>query len=106
MRLRVGGGLGKTQSVIASKSAIAFAHIAARPVTARINSNQESTMRCSFIAYAASAWVVGCVAAHAQAPVTATCNDGSSYSGKARSGACSHHGGVKAFDTAAPARFG
>ncbi len=60
-------------------------------------------MRLSFIAYAASAWIVGCVAAHAQAPVTATCNDGSAYSGKARSGACSHHGGVKAFDTAAPA---
>ncbi len=60
-------------------------------------------MRLSLIAYAASAWIVGCVAAHAQAPVTATCNDGSSYSGKARSGACSHHGGVKAFDTAAPA---
>jgi hypothetical protein len=34
-------------------------------------------MRLSFIAYAASAWVVGFVAAHAQAPVTATCKDGS-----------------------------
>ncbi len=60
-------------------------------------------MRLSLVAYAASAWIVGCVAAHAQAPVTATCNDGSSYSGKARSGACSHHGGVKAWDTASPA---
>ena len=61
-------------------------------------------MRIFIITYAASAWIVGCIATHAQVPVTATCNDGSLYSGKARSGACSHHGGVKAFDTAAPAR--
>ena len=40
--------------------------------------------------------------AHAQtAPVTATCKDGTAYSGARRSGACSGHGGVKAFDDAA-----
>ena len=33
-------------------------------------------------------------------PVTATCKDGSNYSGATRSGACSHHGGVQAFNTA------
>ena len=60
-------------------------------------------MRQSVIAYTASAWLVVCVAAHAQAPVTATCKDGTSWSGAQRSGACGHHGGVKAFDTAAPA---
>ena len=60
-------------------------------------------MRPTILAYTASAWIVGCVAANAQTQVTATCNDGSLYSGKTRSGACSHHGGVKAFDTAAPA---
>ncbi len=58
-------------------------------------------MHLSVVAYAASALIIGCVSAHAQAPVTATCKDGSLYSGKTRSGACSHHGGVKAFDAAA-----
>jgi hypothetical protein len=51
--------------------------------------------------------VVGLVlslAAHAQTPaVTATCNDGSAFSGATRSGACRGHGGVKTWDTAAPA---
>ena len=60
-------------------------------------------MRLLVIDYAASALTLGSVAAYAQTHVTATCNDGSSYSGKTRSGACGHHGGVKAFDTAAPA---
>ena len=40
----------------------------------------------------------------AQAPaVTATCKDGSPFSGSTRSGACRGHGGVKAWDTASPA---
>lgn len=48
-----------------------------------------------------------CSALHAQsassAPaISATCKDGTSWSGAQRSGACSHHGGVKAFDAAAP----
>jgi hypothetical protein len=30
-------------------------------------------------------------------PATATCNDGTAYSGTSRQGACSHHGGVQAF---------
>ncbi len=50
--------------------------------------------------------VVGLVlslAAHTQTPaVTATCNDGSAFSGATRSGACRGHGGVKTWDTAAP----
>ena len=41
-------------------------------------------------------------AAYAQSatPVTATCKDGSSFSGKSKRGACAHHGGVKAFTEA------
>lgn len=34
--------------------------------------------------------------------VTATCKDGSSYSGKSKHGACSKHGGVKEWGTATP----
>ena len=43
------------------------------------------------------------LAAHAQtSTVTATCKDGSPFSGTTRSGACRGHGGVKSWDTAAP----
>jgi len=35
------------------------------------------------------------------ATVTATCKDGTSFSGPTKKGACSGHGGVKAWDTAA-----
>ena len=43
------------------------------------------------------------LAAYAQTPaVTATCNDGTPFSGTTRSGACRGHGGVKTWDTAAP----
>jgi hypothetical protein len=41
--------------------------------------------------------------AHAQTTVTATCNDGTSFSGASRSGACARHGGVKEWGTAAAA---
>jgi hypothetical protein len=43
--------------------------------------------------------------AQTPAPVTATCKDGTSFSGKTRSGACRGHGGVQSWDTgtAAPA---
>lgn len=34
--------------------------------------------------------------------VTATCKDGTPFSGATRSGACRGHGGVKSWDTAAP----
>ena len=37
----------------------------------------------------------------AQAPVTATCKDGTSFSGTSRSGACSGHGGVQTWGAAA-----
>jgi hypothetical protein len=44
------------------------------------------------------------VVAQTQSPVTATCKDGTSFSGTKRSGACRGHGGVKAFtDATAPA---
>ena len=72
----------------------------------KLSPNLESIMRQSVIACAALAWFVGCFAAHAQAPTTATCKDGTSWSGVQRSGACSHHGGVKAFDTAVAASVG
>jgi hypothetical protein len=54
------------------------------------------------------ALVLGGVTAHAQsAAVTATCKDGSNWSGATRRGACSRHGGVQAYgaatDAAAPA---
>ena len=40
----------------------------------------------------------------AQTPVTATCKDGTAFSGTTRSGACRGHGGVQAWGTdAAPA---
>jgi hypothetical protein len=42
--------------------------------------------------------------AFAQAPVTATCKDGTAFSGNSRSGACRGHGGVQTWGTnAAPA---
>lgn len=41
-------------------------------------------------------------AAQAQTPVTATCKDGTAFSGTSRSGACRGHGGVQAWDSAAP----
>ncbi len=44
-----------------------------------------------------------CLPAFAQtpSPVTATCKDGTAYSGTTRSGACRGHGGVQAFGAAA-----
>jgi hypothetical protein len=43
------------------------------------------------------------LAVHSQTPaVTATCNDGSPFSGTTRSGACRGHGGVKTWDTEVP----
>jgi hypothetical protein len=41
------------------------------------------------------------LAAMAQTPVTATCKDGTSFSGTSRSGACSGHGGVQTWGAAA-----
>lgn len=54
---------------------------------------------CSLAAFAARAQ-----AASPSAPaVSATCKDGTNWAGAQRSGACSHHGGVKAFAAVAPA---
>lgn len=56
------------------------------------------------IAVLAFALTLGWGAAHAQtAAVTATCKDGTSYSGTTRRGACSGHGGVQAYGSAAAA---
>jgi hypothetical protein len=41
--------------------------------------------------------------AYAQTTVTATCKDGTTFSGTSRSGACARHGGVQAWGTAATA---
>jgi hypothetical protein len=41
------------------------------------------------------------ISALAQTPVTATCKDGTNFSGPSRSGACSGHGGVQTWGSAA-----
>lgn len=64
----------------------------------------EDNMNFKFVSSSLSAFIFWCAAAQAQSPVTATCNDGSAYSGSTRSGACGHHGGVKAFDTPSAAK--
>jgi hypothetical protein len=43
---------------------------------------------------------VGSFAANGQGAVTATCKDGTTYSGTTRSGACARHGGVQSFGSA------
>jgi len=57
-------------------------------------------MRLSILPVVALFAFVGIV--QAQTTVTATCKDGSSWSGTSHSGACRGHGGVKAFGAAAP----
>ena len=60
-------------------------------------------MRRYILPIAAAVGLVVSLAAQAQSPtMTATCNDGSPFSGTTRSGACRGHGGVKAWNTAAP----
>ena len=56
-------------------------------------------MRASLLAFAAAAGLAMAVAAQAQseAPVTATCKDGTAFSGASRRGACRGHGGAQAF---------
>ncbi len=44
---------------------------------------------------------VGGLHAQTAATVTATCKDGTTFSGKTRSGACSGHGGVQSWGSAA-----
>jgi len=60
-------------------------------------------MRRLALSIAAAVGLALSLTAHAEAPsVTATCKDGSAFSGTTRSGACRGHGGVKAWDTATP----
>jgi hypothetical protein len=60
-------------------------------------------MRRYLIPIATAVGLVLSLTAQAQTPaVTATCNDGSPFSGTTRSGACRGHGGVKTWNTAAP----
>jgi hypothetical protein len=47
---------------------------------------------------------LGSFAAYGQAPVTATCKDGTTYSGPTRSGACARHGGVQSFGSSDSSR--
>jgi hypothetical protein len=44
--------------------------------------------------------------AQSSVPVTATCKDGTTFSGKSKRGACSHHGGVQTFDSASGSQAG
>jgi hypothetical protein len=61
-------------------------------------------MRKARLMFFALALSFGWTTAMAQAAsVSATCKDGSSWTGKSRRGACSKHGGVQSFVTAAPA---
>lgn len=59
--------------------------------------------RIVFSALFAAAFLLPIGAAHAQTAnmVTATCKDGTSFSGATRSGACHGHGGVKSWGSAA-----
>jgi hypothetical protein len=60
-------------------------------------------MRRYLLSIATAVGLAWSLAGYAQAPaVTATCNDGSPFSGATRSGACRGHGGVKTWNTAAP----
>jgi hypothetical protein len=60
-------------------------------------------MRRSILPIATAVGLMLSLAVHAQSPtMTATCNDGSPYSGTTRSGACRGHGGVKTWNAAAP----
>jgi hypothetical protein len=61
-------------------------------------------MRRYLLPIATAVGLIVSLAAYAQTPaVSATCNDGSPFSGTSRSGACRGHGGVKTWNTAVPA---
>jgi hypothetical protein len=60
-------------------------------------------MRSHFLPIVTAIGLAISLAAFAQTPaVTATCKDGTPFSGTTRSGACRGHGGVQTWDTAAP----
>ena len=69
--------------------AAAAAPVAAAPVAKKAGPARDANGR--FIAKSAAPAAAG-------AAVSATCKDGSTWSGKQRSGACARHGGVKAFN--------
>ena len=73
-------------------------------MAAWLNDHKEPVpMRRCILPIATAVGLVLSLAVHAQSPtMSATCNDGSPYSGTTRSGACRGHGGVKAWNTAAP----
>jgi hypothetical protein len=58
-------------------------------------------MKAFLLALAMGASFGATIMAQAQTPVTATCKDGTSYSGTTRSGACGGDGGVQTWGTAA-----
>ena len=58
-------------------------------------------MRAIHLAFTVGLLTFGGFAAHAQDAVTATCKDGTNWSGARRSGACRGHQGVQAFGVAA-----
>ena len=60
-------------------------------------------MRSHFLPIVTAIGLAISLAAFAQTPaVTATCKDGTPFSGTTRSGACRGHGGVQTWDIAAP----
>ncbi len=61
----------------------------------------QHSLRLTFAAAAFA--LIGAAGAYAQDAVTATCKDGTSWSGAHRSGACRGHQGVQAFGAAAAA---
>jgi hypothetical protein len=58
-------------------------------------------MKTLLLAIAMTTGIAVAFPASGQTPttITATCKDGSSFSGKSRSGACRGHGGVQSWDT-------
>lgn len=60
----------------------------------------ETTMRILGFAALSFLAVAGMAQAQTQGPMTATCKDGTSWSGARRSGACRGHEGVQTFGTA------
>jgi hypothetical protein len=74
--------------------------------------NQEVCMIKSLAIAAAFSVVCGlCMPGHAlaqstTATVSATCKDGTAFSGTSKKGACAHHGGVASYQTAGAAAAG
>ncbi len=67
--------------------------------------NRETIMRSILLACAVIAGGLIATQSHAQTPagVTATCKDGTTFTGKSRRGACRGHGGIQAANSATTA---